>query len=808
MFRTLLRWSWRDLRSRWVQVAAIALIIAIGTGTFAAFESLTRWRRDSNTASYEITNVHDLRGRLGGGGFLPAGTLADAVGSIDHADSIESIDERLIVSTQLDASFDDQEIVVRGRIVGLEFANGGPEVDIPQPDTGRALTADDAGRDVGTIEANFARHYGLPDNGTLLLSGGRPLEYVGHSTHPEYFVVVSDGGGFFGERNLGVVFTSLETAGRIAGQPGAVNDVVVTLAEGADREVVQAEMAAALRGLGATVQTIDDDASYRSVIRDVEGDQDTTRVISFAVLLGAVFAAFNLTSRMVEAQRREIGVAMAIGVPRRLIALRPMLAGLQIALLGALFGIGVGYLMSVGLRSLLVSLIAIPIVETPFQFDIYAGAAALGVLAPLLAISLPVWLAVRVAPVDAIRTGHLAARGWGIAPLLRRLPVPGGSLARMPLRNLLRAPRRTGLTMIAIAASMTVLVGVLVVLDAILDQGARSQAEIAGDHPERLIVDLDTVYSLDAPEYTRIADSPELTSTEPITRLLATLLDDGPGIGILLDFVNFESEVWAPTAGEGALDTSEPGIILARKAGDDLGVGIGDVVPLRYVVRDAGGLRVVETELPVLGFHGNPFRIYAFVDRSHLDLVGLEGTANQVTGLPAPGRTEADVKRALLDVAHVGSVQSAESVGDVFGDVIDDMAAFFYLLVASAVGLAGLIAFNSAAINADERRREHATMFAYGVPPHRVLLVAVTESTLLGSVATALGILGGLAFAGWIIEVTLARTAPDLGADVVVTPVTVATAIVLGVVAVALAPVFTFRRMRGMDIPSTLRVME
>ena len=31
----LLRWSARDLRRRWLQVVAIALIIAVGTGVYA-----------------------------------------------------------------------------------------------------------------------------------------------------------------------------------------------------------------------------------------------------------------------------------------------------------------------------------------------------------------------------------------------------------------------------------------------------------------------------------------------------------------------------------------------------------------------------------------------------------------------------------------------------------------------------------------------------------------------------------------------------------------------------------------------------
>ncbi len=47
-----LRWSLRDLRARWVQVCAIAFIIAIGTGLYAGLSSTSQWRRVSYDASY------------------------------------------------------------------------------------------------------------------------------------------------------------------------------------------------------------------------------------------------------------------------------------------------------------------------------------------------------------------------------------------------------------------------------------------------------------------------------------------------------------------------------------------------------------------------------------------------------------------------------------------------------------------------------------------------------------------------------------------------------------------------------------
>lgn len=49
-----MRWSWRDLRHRWTQVATIALIIALGTGTYSGLVSTSAWRLQANDASYAL----------------------------------------------------------------------------------------------------------------------------------------------------------------------------------------------------------------------------------------------------------------------------------------------------------------------------------------------------------------------------------------------------------------------------------------------------------------------------------------------------------------------------------------------------------------------------------------------------------------------------------------------------------------------------------------------------------------------------------------------------------------------------------
>ncbi|MGH9005075.1 MAG: hypothetical protein ACRDYV_18285, partial [Acidimicrobiia bacterium] len=59
----------------------------------------------------------------------------------------------------------------------------------------------------------------------------------------------------------------------------------------------------------------------------IESDQRFWDIFAGLILAGATFGAFNLASRMVEAQRREIGVGMALGWPRHRLAVRPLLVG-------------------------------------------------------------------------------------------------------------------------------------------------------------------------------------------------------------------------------------------------------------------------------------------------------------------------------------------------------------------------------------------------------------------------------------------------------------------------------------------------
>ncbi|HEX6581615.1 MAG TPA: FtsX-like permease family protein [Actinomycetota bacterium] len=808
-----LRWSRRDLRARWLQVAAIALIVAIGSGMFAALGSLATWRRISYDESYSLLNAHDVHVSLPAGSWVPSGTLVEAIAHLRSQGVVTAAEERVVLPTQVNASFGGRTILVPGVVIGLDLGARGPHLNKIFVTGGRALRpADAASPGAAVLEAHFADHYELPPSGEIRMSGGQALPYVGTGYAPEYFMVTTEAGGFLAESNFAAVFVPLEVAQAIVGEP-VVNDLVLEVALGVDRAHVVSDVSDAIRasvpGIALTVTPIDDDPAYRALYGDLDNDQRTMNAVAALILAASVFAAFNLTSRVVEAQRREIGIGMALGERTSAIATRPLLMGLEIGLLGAVFGIGVGLLIDEGLRAVLESMQPMPVWETTFQAVEFAKAAALGLILPLLATVWPVWRAVRVTPVEAIRTGHLAARGGRIASVMKRVTGGRRSLRVMPLRNVLRSPRRTLLTAVGIAASITAMVGVIGMVDsfdATIDRGA---AEIERGAPGRLEIALTTMEPIDGTTVRAIEAARGVAATQPSLRLAGRLGGGSEAFDVILEVLDLDGAVWNPTIEDRISSGAVPGIVLARKAARDLAVLPGDLVTVTHPLVDPENQTFlnIATRMRVLGVHPNPMRSLAFVDIADADMFGLVGMANTVHVAPAEGATAAGITRELFGLRGVASVQPANATVALLRDLMVRFLDILRFVEIFVLVLALLIAFNAASIAVDERAREHATMSAFGVRTRTIIAGLTEEGIVVGVLGTAIGVAFGSAAVRWLMAGT-GQQMPDLDLISTVTVPTIATAFMLGVAAVGLAPLFSVRRLVRMDIPSTLRVME
>ena len=812
-FSMWLRWSWRDLRSRWVQVVVIALIIALGVGAYSGLSSNTRWRKITADNAYDLLNMYDLRVELADGSAVEAGSMLAVVARAGGNDIVADAEERLRVPNQVATATADGDIVVRGEIIGVPLADGGPNINSIHASEGRSLNESDRGQPASLVERNFAVYYDLPADGTLTLSGGRQLEYVGHANTPEYFMVISEGGGIFAQASYAAVFTSLETAGEIAGRPGSVNETVITLQGGADRGAFGAQLAAAFEAempeIGVIITDTNDDAVYTVMYEDIEGDQQFFNIIAILILAGSAAAAVNLTARMVDQTRREIGISMALGVKRRWIAMRPMLMGVQIALLGVVLGVLMGWAIATAIRGFLESFLPMPVWLTPTQWDLFLVAALVGLTIPLVAVSIPVWRAIRVSPVDAIRTGHLASRGGGLAPLVKTIRLPGNTFAQIPMRNVLRAPRRGLLTALGIGATIAVLVMLVAAIDSFFGAIEKGGEEASGGIPNRVIVEMDSVYPANDGPVAAVMASPLISDGEAILRVGGELGTGADGVEALVEFVDWENGMFQPGIAEGSAPGIEPGVVIAPKAASDLDVAVGETLTVRLPRRTGPYSFSLETmDLEVSGINGHPFRSITYMSTDHAALLGLEGLANVVSIVPADGVEIGDLQADFLTIGQVTSVQRADAMARLMEDLMSQFVGIFQLFEFVVLVLAVLIAFNAASIAVDERRREHATMFAYGVRPRTVVRMLVSESAIVGMVATIIGLIGGFALFRYFIT-QWAQTMPEIAIPVEMSPATLIWAVGVGVVAVGLAPLLTApRKLRKMDLPSTLRVME
>ena len=752
--------------------------------------------------------MHDLRVSLSPGTFTDEGRLLGTVEMRRDPDVVAVASERLVIESQIDASTADDSILVEARIVGMDVV-GGAAVDSLWIRDGRSP---DAASSAGVLEAKFADHWDLPTAGSVTVGGNRAVDYVGLGMSPEDFFYEGPEGSIFSEGDLAPLYLPLATAQEVAGRSGQVNDLVIRLSDGVDRDLVEAQIRDQVDRLGvsATISTRDDATAFRVLYEDIDNDQQFWNMLAGLVLVAAALAAFNLVSRIVEAQRREIGIGMALGVARSKLAIRPLLVGVQVGVLGTIAGIGVGLLVGRAMADLLESFLPLPAYRTPFQFGVFARGAVLALVIPILASAIPVWRAVRVEPPEAIRTGHLAQRLSRFVDATARWRLPGSSLTQMPIRNFLRTPRRTVLTAIGVGAAIAALVAVFGMLDSFGRTIDKTGGELTKGDPDRVLVQLDTFHPTDSDVIAAIVGSPAVGAADTGLRLPATArgLEGADDLDLLVEIIDLDEALWTPTV-EQSGGAPDAGIVLAGKAADDLGVALGDTMTLQHPTRgDTGSFALVESEFTVTGIHANPLRTFAFLDVSQADRFGLRGAANLVHTTPAAGVDRDDLRRALFGLDGVTSSQAVAQIGDAFDSALDQFVGFLVITAAAVLALALLIAFNATRISVDERRREHATMRAFGMPVRSVMGIVVKEGVLVGVLSTLIGLGTGIVFLRVMLRSLATTTLPDLEIGAYIAPSTIIVAVVVGIVAVSAAPLLLTRRVSRMDISDTLRVME
>ena len=389
--------------------------------------------------------AHARPARLAGRGKhrAPEGALRSALARTDAGADVAAAAERLVSRRRSTRQAVGARSSCRAGSSARRPARTCDTLDIR---AGRAPT----GGSTVALEHNFARHYDLPASGSadarrratrpLYRPGARARVLHRHRSRAPTSAP---------RRRSRSCSRRCATAQALAGAPGRVNAAgrAPPARRGCGR---RAGAARALRwseacpDTGFTFTGRDQEPAHRLIYKDAEGDQEMLDIFAF-LLLGA--AALR---RLQPDQPHRRGAATRDrhrhGARRRAVGARAGARSCSAARSrwpASRSGSPSGWPPTPGWPASWTQFFPLPVVRAGFQSDVYRAGAALGVALPLLAAAVPVWRALRVTPIEAIRVGARAARSSGLAWLAKGMRLPGGSLANLPLRNVLRTPRRT-----------------------------------------------------------------------------------------------------------------------------------------------------------------------------------------------------------------------------------------------------------------------------------------------------------------------------------------------------------------------------
>jgi putative ABC transport system permease protein len=285
-----------------------------------------------------------------------------------------------------------------GDKIGNKFA---PKfISSTQPDGLESLTYVDGHSPRGPTEASIDK--AAAESSDLQL--GEEIELIGQRRAERFRLVgfTQLGSASFGGASIAQV--TLPVAQALTHKVGRFDQISVAADEGVRASALKDRIAAVMPA-GVRVETGQENADRGSEeIRDNLGFLRTVLLVfGFVALFVGAFLIFNTFSITVAQRVAEFGMLRTLGASRPQILISVMAEALTIGLLGAVIGIGGGYLIAILLNSLFEALeIDLPTTGLVMEGRTIFVSLAIGVVVTLVSSLVPVLRSTRVPPIAAL----------------------------------------------------------------------------------------------------------------------------------------------------------------------------------------------------------------------------------------------------------------------------------------------------------------------------------------------------------------------------------------------------------------------
>jgi putative ABC transport system permease protein len=618
-------------------------------------------------------------------------------------------------------------------------------------------------------------------------------------------------------------------------------DVFGTVSLNAAEGVSQGELAKAAQKVlpqGMVARTGDEYVQKNKESLDkILGFLQTFLLVFAAVsLIVGVFIIINTFSILVAQRSRELALLRAMGASRRQVNGSVLLEATAVGLVGSTIGLGVGYLLALGLRWLFgVFGLDLSRADFPMTWSAVFWSYVLGVGVTALAALLPARRAARIAPMAALRddvalpestmrrrvligtvlvlVGAIAiaigfgregkwalyAIGGGIVLVIVGVYIMSaflgqpvlllfgavyrrifGTVGRLAAQNALRNPRRTGATASALMIGLA-LMSMMSIFGS--SASASTDAAIEKSLTSQFIVSnvVQQPFSTDVAEQVRRLDGvsgvTELRSANP------KLEGGGSAWTVGVDPRAFGLAFSVPTAAGSLADLGPGTVAISEAEAKGKHFGMGDAVTMKFQAKDIK-LRVVAL------FPSNPAVPGDYVvTPDTLERGGLAPLDAMVMVTKEKGAStdtvRDEIEKVVKDLPTV-TVKDPEGFAAEQKEQVNQFLYLIYGLLGLSVIIAILGVINTLSLSVIERTREIGLLRAVGVTRRQLRTMIRLESVVVAVLGGVLGIVLGVLFGASMVSALKGDGLTDLAIPWPLLAIFLLLAAVAGVLAAAL----------------------
>ena len=781
----------RDLRVSLAQSIALVVIVMLGVASYASSVAAYRDLGTSYQHTYDQLKLADVT-------FSVQSAPESVANDISKINGVQAVDARLVIDTGMEWTQADGQVngPIRARLIGIP-AGEHPAVDDvlvlngSYPETNTGFSA--------LLESHFAdySHLGPGDSVTPIING-KAIDFsiIGVAASPEYLIVSPSKQEILpSASSFAVLFVPQPVIQNELGLNGTVNNFAVLLQPGSNRTDIVNSIQTLLAPYDLSDTTLkEEQPSSAALSADLEGFREIAYIMPLVILLVAAVSVYMMLGRLVRAQTQEIGLMKAIGYNNSSVLVHYLLFALFIGVLGALLGALLGLPLGYAITKSYATELGIPIVASKFYPDLILEGVFLSLIATILAAIGPARGALRQSPAQAMRLDPALSHVKGRITFFEhifKMPL----WIRLPLRNVLRVPRRSLTTALGIIFAYVLFLMVWGMTDSINYFFKSNYTAVEKWNVMALFDNPQTEATIST-----IQNWQGVKKVEPIAQFPATVNNNGDSEDILLTALDPTQTMhgFQLPAGSSAEDVLKQGqLILTTGLVNKMNLEPGDQVTLR-------------TPFGQQDFIIGPPSAEMMNSVGYISLTELQklaGTSQQIfngTYLTIDNSQAQQIKKELYQLPGAYSVQlKTDLVSDIQSYLILFYGIMGIMLIFSLL-MAFALLFNAMTVSVLERKREFATMRTLGTGRRQIVLLLFIENLILWIFTLIPGlILGYLTARG----VGSSFNTDLFTFEIVIAPVSYGIAVVGILLTMLLATLPAIRRVNRLDLADATKVL-